>query len=75
MRRKTPLAFDIDAFNLDVIRACNRAGISRRKLSLETGVKTDVIYRMTGGYAPTARDLSALCKWAGLDVALYSIES
>lgn len=69
------LGFDIARFDVDLIRACNARGLSRRKAAVEIGLPENTLYCITHRRAiPSGVGLAAICRWSGLDAADYSID-
>ena len=69
------LAFDLDKFHYDLLRACRDKGTNRRKLAVEIGVSEDTLYFITTKNAiPSTVAMAAICKWGGLDIGDYSID-
>jgi DNA-binding XRE family transcriptional regulator len=68
------LAFDLERFDIDLRRVCNKRGISRRKAAIEIGVREDTLYFITHKHqVPSGVTMAAICKWSGLNCADYSI--
>jgi len=68
------LAFDLDRFDTDLFRVCNQRGLSRRRAAEDIGIPSNTLYCITHrGAIPNGTGLAAICKWAGLNAADYSL--
>lgn len=75
MRVGRAAGFDSRRFYADLQRAARAAGVSMGWVSIETGVDSASLARIgSRGAVPDGINLAALCKWAGLNAADYSVD-
>lgn len=69
------IGFDTRRFYADLQRAAKAAGISMNRVASINGIDPASLSRVrTRGAVPDGAGLAALCKWAGLNVADYSVD-
>ena len=69
------MGFDSRRFYADLRRAASKANASMNRVAIETGVDSASLARIgTRGAVPDGVNLAALCKWARLNAADYSVD-